>query len=34
MIESGKSAKEIEAGWQPKLEEYKKLRKKYLLYPD
>ncbi len=33
-IREGKNEKEIELSWQPKLEEYKKLRKKYLLYPD
>ena len=29
-----KSEAEIRASWQPKLEEFKKIRKKYLLYPD
>lgn len=33
-IRKGKSAKEILESWQPELEEYKILRKKYLLYPD
>jgi uncharacterized protein YbbC (DUF1343 family) len=33
-IEAGKNAQEIEAKWQPELEEYKKKRKKYLLYED
>ncbi|MFW5831743.1 MAG: exo-beta-N-acetylmuramidase NamZ domain-containing protein [Prolixibacteraceae bacterium] len=33
-IREGKSEKEIELSWQPKLGEYKKLRKNYLLYPD
>lgn len=32
-IEQGKSAEEIRASWQPELEKYKELRKKYLLYP-
>ena len=32
-IEQGKSADEIRALWQPELEKYKELRKKYLLYP-
>ena len=30
----GKSAAEIEKSWQPQLQEYLTLRKKYLLYPD
>jgi len=30
----GKSAEEISKSWQPKLEAFKKIRKKYLLYPD
>ena len=33
-IREGKSEKEIVEGWQPELEKYKTLRKKYLLYPD
>ncbi len=33
-IKSGKSEAEIKASWQADLEAYKKLRKKYLLYPD
>jgi uncharacterized protein YbbC (DUF1343 family) len=33
-IKAGKSEKEIRESWQPKLEAFKKLRKKYLLYPD
>jgi uncharacterized protein YbbC (DUF1343 family) len=33
-IRAGKTEKEIKRSWQPELEEYKKLRKKYLLYPD
>lgn len=31
-IESGMSADEIRAGWQPGLEQYKQMREKYLLY--
>ena len=31
---AGKSSAEIEESWQPKLQEYLTLRKKYLLYPD
>ena len=34
MIIQGKSATEIRQSWQPELELYKQLRKKYLLYPD
>ena len=30
----GFSEKEIRASWQPELEKYKQIRKKYLLYPD
>jgi len=30
---AGKSEKEIRAGWEPGLSQYKKMRKKYLLYP-
>ncbi|MFN8310911.1 MAG: DUF1343 domain-containing protein [Chitinophagales bacterium] len=32
MIANGKSEKEIRASWQPQLEEYRLMRKKYLLY--
>jgi len=32
-IIDGKSEKEIRASWEPGLSEYKKIRKKYLLYP-
>lgn len=33
-IIEGKTEKEIRASWEPKLEKFKKVRKKYLLYPD
>jgi len=33
-IVEGKTEKEIRASWQPKLNEFKKIRKKYLLYKD
>lgn len=33
-IRSGKSEKEIRESWEPKLTEFKAIRKKYLLYPD
>jgi len=33
-IKSGMSEKEIRSSWQPQLTEFKKIRKKYLLYPD
>lgn len=33
-IEAGHSQQKIRASWQPKLEEYQKKRKKYLLYAD
>lgn len=33
-IRKGLSEKEIEESWQPSLENYKRMRKKYLLYPD
>lgn len=33
-IKDGKTEKEIRASWQPKLDEFKKIRKKYLLYKD
>jgi len=32
-IIDGKTEKEIRASWEPGLSEYKKMRKKYLLYP-
>ena len=32
-IKSGKNENEIKASWQPKLEAFKRIRKKYLLYP-
>jgi uncharacterized protein YbbC (DUF1343 family) len=32
-IIDGKSEKEIRASWEPRLSEYKEMRKKYLLYP-
>lgn len=32
-IKAGKSETEIRASWEPKLSEYKKMRKKYLIYP-
>ncbi|MNX50898.1 hypothetical protein D3C86_815410 [compost metagenome] len=32
-IIAGKSEKEIRASWEPGLSQYKKMRKKYLLYP-
>ena len=31
-ITEGKSEEEIRAGWQKELEEYKKMREKYLIY--
>lgn len=34
MIRENKTEEEILASWQPELEAYKKIRKKYLLYPD
>jgi len=34
MIVEGKSEEDIKKSWQPGLENYKKTRKKYLLYPD
>jgi uncharacterized protein YbbC (DUF1343 family) len=34
MIREGKSEKEIVDSWQPDLERYRTIRKKYLLYPD
>ncbi|MEO6683063.1 MAG: DUF1343 domain-containing protein [Ginsengibacter sp.] len=33
-IKAGKSEEEIRDSWQPKLDEFKAIRKKYLLYPD
>ena len=33
-IKNGKTENEIRASWQPKLNEFKKIRKKYLLYKD
>lgn len=33
-ILDGKTEKEIRASWEPKLNAFKKIRKKYLLYPD
>lgn len=33
-IKEGKSEEQIRASWEPKLSEFKKIRKKYLLYPD
>jgi uncharacterized protein YbbC (DUF1343 family) len=33
-IKTGKSEAEIRKSWQPKLQAFKKIRKKYLLYPD
>jgi uncharacterized protein YbbC (DUF1343 family) len=33
-IENGNTEEEIRASWQPELEEFKEIRKKYLLYPD
>lgn len=33
-VEAGWSEQEIKATWQPKLDAYKAMRKKYLLYPD
>lgn len=33
-IKSGKTEAEIRASWEPKLQVFKKIRKKYLLYPD
>jgi uncharacterized protein YbbC (DUF1343 family) len=32
-IIAGKTAEEIQASWEPKLSQYKMMRKKYLLYP-
>ncbi len=33
-IKDGKSESEIKRSWQPKLNEFKKIRKKYLLYKE
>lgn len=33
-LKDGRSEQEIRASWQPKLDEFKKIRKKYLLYTD
>ncbi|MCF8364360.1 MAG: DUF1343 domain-containing protein, partial [Bacteroidales bacterium] len=33
-IISGLNEEQIRESWQPKLENFKKIRKKYLLYPD
>ncbi len=33
-IENGLTPEQIKASWQPGLEQFKKIRKKYLLYPD
>ncbi len=33
-IKAGKTEEEIRKSWQPKLDAFKKIRKKYLLYPD
>ncbi|MEO9210905.1 MAG: DUF1343 domain-containing protein [Ginsengibacter sp.] len=33
-IKDGKSEKEIRESWEPQLSKFKKIRKKYLLYPD
>ncbi len=33
-IEGGKTVEEIVASWQPKLDAYKKMRTKYLIYPE
>ncbi len=34
MVREGKACKELKEGWQHELGAYKKLRKKYLIYPD
>ena len=34
MIQAGKTEEEIRASWQEDIQKYKKIRKKYLLYPD
>ena len=33
-IDKGMSEKEIRSSWQPKLQEFKKIRSKYLIYSD
>ncbi|MBK8748867.1 MAG: DUF1343 domain-containing protein [Saprospiraceae bacterium] len=33
-LKAGKSEQEIRRTWEPKLSDFKKIRKKYLLYPD
>jgi uncharacterized protein YbbC (DUF1343 family) len=33
-IKKGLSEKEIRKSWEPRLKSFKKIRKKYLLYPD
>jgi uncharacterized protein YbbC (DUF1343 family) len=33
-IKDGKTEEEIRKSWEPALSEFKKIRKKYLLYPD
>jgi pyruvate,water dikinase len=33
-VKDGKSEEEIRKSWEPALGEFKKMRKKYLLYPD
>ena len=33
-VKDGKSEEEIRKSWEPALNEFKKMRKKYLLYPD
>ena len=33
-IKNGLSEKEIKASWKPKINAFKKIRAKYLLYPD
>jgi uncharacterized protein YbbC (DUF1343 family) len=33
-IQDGETEEEIRASWQPKLDAFKKIRKRYLMYPD
>ena len=33
-VKDGKTEEEIRSSWEPKLSEFKTIRKKYLLYPD
>ncbi|MFX5873869.1 hypothetical protein ABTE93_20480 [Acinetobacter baumannii] len=33
-LKAGKTAAEIKVSWQPGITAFKKIRKKYLLYPD